>query len=553
MMAFFDSLVQREIEGWSSEESVSSEVSANGYGETVQDVLPSASSDSESVRSDSRVTELQALAAAYVEALEGQVNDAPDQSADAEQSQPVEAQNRISQLIARKRAQLMRLARGHSHVSEPAEALRTANKKHKVRMLMIGSGHITDSSDSGRDISVSIQDTTDSEDDVLNDKAKKRFSGIVKKENVTEHQNGKTSASTSKTLKKSETKSSTENRKRRMRYMLAFSESSDDEVGWKPSPKRRKLWNEAKTSKAKSSDSDAVSAPEVSGDDVRRASEPHLNGGNENCQSKLTKKVKRLRKRRGKQNESENGTVLEDSDSNTSSDSTLCRKKKSERRISSYHDRHAQASSRSKSVKNSTVGKWNGKHKCDGVEKTMIETSSSSSDNDQENCSHKIPKTDRDKVPNSTNPEALAKLKVSYARSFHCNKSVTKDKCDNSHSNNNNNEYVNGSETVISPGLPSPVTPNMNQYSQSVPDMETPDSGIIMAQCSSAGSLESRTAFSSRPGSSTGTLNSPHVIATDNDGSDDPDWVIFKRFKSRLDRTRRNYRNHIGDTDSDSN
>jgi hypothetical protein len=51
MMAFFDSLVQREIEGWSSEESVSSEVSANGYGETVQDVVPSASSDSESVRS----------------------------------------------------------------------------------------------------------------------------------------------------------------------------------------------------------------------------------------------------------------------------------------------------------------------------------------------------------------------------------------------------------------------------------------------------------------------------------------------------------------------
>jgi hypothetical protein len=421
-------------------------------------------------------------------------------------------------------------------------------------MLMIGSGHITDSSDSGRDVSMSVQDTTDSEDDMINDKAKKRFSGIGRKENVTEYQNGKTSASSSKALKKSETKSSTENKKRRMRYMLAFSESSDDEVGWKPSPKRRKLWNEAKTSEAKSSDTDAVSAPEVSGDDMRSASEPHLNGGNENCQSKLTKKVKRLRKRRGQQNESENGTVLEDSDSNTSNDATVCRTKKSERRISSYHDRHAQGSSTSKSsVKNSTVGKWNGKHKCDGDEKTMIETSSYSSDNDQENCSHKIPKTNRDKVPNSTHPEALAKLKVSYARSFNCNKSVAKDKCDNSRSNNNNNECVNGSEPVISPSLPSPVTPTISHYSQSVPDMETPDSGIVMAQCSSAGSLESRSAFSSRPGSSTGTLNSPHVIATDNDGSDDPDWVIFKRFKSRLDRTRRNYRNHIGDSDSDSN
>jgi hypothetical protein len=54
-MAFFDSLVQREIEGWSSEESVSSEVSAAGYAETVQDSLRSPSSDSESVHSGKRV------------------------------------------------------------------------------------------------------------------------------------------------------------------------------------------------------------------------------------------------------------------------------------------------------------------------------------------------------------------------------------------------------------------------------------------------------------------------------------------------------------------
>jgi len=440
----------------------------------------------------------------------------------------------------------MRLARGHSQVSEPSESLRTATK-HKVRMLMISSGHITDSSDSGRDVTMNIEDTTDSEDDVIKDKAKKRLSGVVKKENATEYQNGKTCASTSKILKKSETKSSIENRKRRMRYMLAFSESSDDEVGWKPSTKRRKLWNEAKTSQGKSSDTEAVSAPEVSG------SEPHLNGGNENCQSKVTKKVKRLRKRRGKQNESENGTLLEDSDSNTSNDSTLYRTNKSERRVSSYHDRHAQESSTSKLVTNNTFGKWNGEHLCDVDEETVLETSSYSSDNDQENFSHKIPTTNRDKVPNSTNPEALAKLKVSYARNFNCNKSVTKDKCDNSHSNKNNNEYVNGSGTVISPSLPSPSTPNINQYSQSVTDMETPDSGIIMPQCSSTGSVESRSAFGSRPCSSTGTLNSSLAVATDNDGSDDPDWVIFKRFKSRLDRNRRNYRNHVGDSDSDSN
>jgi hypothetical protein len=58
MMAFFDSLVQREIEGWSSEDSASSEVSATGYAETVQDGLPSLSSDSESVQSGKRVSTL---------------------------------------------------------------------------------------------------------------------------------------------------------------------------------------------------------------------------------------------------------------------------------------------------------------------------------------------------------------------------------------------------------------------------------------------------------------------------------------------------------------
>jgi hypothetical protein len=58
MMAFFESLVQREIEGWSSEESVSSEVSATGYAETVQDALNSPSSDSESVHSGKRVKTL---------------------------------------------------------------------------------------------------------------------------------------------------------------------------------------------------------------------------------------------------------------------------------------------------------------------------------------------------------------------------------------------------------------------------------------------------------------------------------------------------------------
>ncbi|XP_069682679.1 DDB1- and CUL4-associated factor 5 isoform X2 [Periplaneta americana] len=552
MMAFFDSLVQREIEGWSSEESVSSEVSATGYAETVQDPLPSPSSDSESIRS------------------------APDQNAETERSEPVEAQNRISQLIARKRAQLMRLARTRSQGDDASETLRTKSKKRrdrKARMLMLGSGHSTDSSDSGREVAANKEDSVDSEDDVINDKVRRRLGSTLKKNSVGSYQNGKTGASSSsKPSKKIETKSSSDCRKRRMKYMLAFSESSDDE-SWKPSPKRKKLWNQTKSTETKSSDTDAVGASEVSGE-MQSESEPQLNGGNENGQNKLIKKIKRLRKHRGKQNESENATVAEDSDSNsnTSSDSVWCRTKRSERR-SSYHDRTTQSSSTSKAVKNGLVGKWNGKNRCDGHEKKLIETSSDSSDNGQENFNHKISLINKDnKVPISTSPEALAKLKIPYSRSFNYNNSVSKeqkDECDSSSSdvgnsnisNNNNNEYVNGSGAAVSPrceiSLSNPATPNMKQCNRSLLHIETPDSGIVIAPCSSAGSLESSSTFNSRPGSSSGIhhveSNSSHLVgsgATDNDGSDGPDWLILKQFKNRLNRARRNYRNHIGDSDS---
>lgn len=451
----------------------------------------------------------------------------------------------------------MRLARTRSQVDDLPETTRSTNRKNKAKSLILDSGQNTDSSESGRDITVNREDTADSEDDVANNKAKQTLCGVAKKESVTGYQNGKTSASSSKTSKKSDTKSCNENRKRRLKYMLAFSESSDEEVVWKPSPKRKKLWNEAKNSEAKSSDTDGVGTSEVSGDELQSEPEPQLNGGNENSQSKLSKKVKRLRKRRGKLNESENGTVLDGSDSDTSSDSVWYVTKTFETRNSSLIDRPSQLSTISKPVRNNTVRKWNGKHKRDGHKKTLIETSSDSSDNDEGNFSHKIPLRNKDnKVPNPANPEALAKLKVSYARSFNCNKSVIKDNCDNSASNNNktNTEYVNNGGTVISPSLPSPSTPDIERHNRSLLDVETPDSGIVTAPCSSTGSLESSCVFSSRPDSSSGNhhveSSSSHVTATDHDGSDDPDWMIFKRFKSRLDRARRNYRNFIGDSDS---
>ncbi|KAJ4447514.1 hypothetical protein ANN_09521 [Periplaneta americana] len=130
-----------------------------------------------------------------------------------------------------------------------------------------------------------------------------------------------------------------------------------------------------------------------------------------------------------------------------------------------------------------------------------------------------------------------------------------KDECDSSSSdvgnsnisNNNNNEYVNGSGAAVSPrceiSLSNPATPNMKQCNRSLLHIETPDSGIVIAPCSSAGSLESSSTFNSRPGSSSGIhhveSNSSHLVgsgATDNDGSDGPDWLILKQFKNRLNR-----------------
>ncbi|PSN32328.1 hypothetical protein C0J52_17634 [Blattella germanica] len=519
---------QREIEGWSSEESVSSELSASAFdGAAYHDNLERLQS--------------------YKPLLQHMLR---------RNDEPVEAQNRISQLIAKKRAQLMRLARTRSQAGDSSETVRTGRKKQKefsARWENVS----TDGSDSGREVTVNKDDSPDSDDEeAVVDKKRRKLSSSSKKNSSSSSRNGKLRSSTPKQSKKADKKSNSESRKRRVKYMLAFSESSDeDDENWKLSLKRKKLWNQSKNTEAteaKSSDTDAVS--EASGEEVQdnvssSESEPYVNEDNAKKHKKSTKKVKRLRKRRGKQSESENGVVLNDSDSNTSSEPVWYKSKRTERKNSS------QSSTKNIPIKKNKMKMWNGKHKTEGRSKTLIETSSDSSENDEQNHSHKIPLRNKDnKVPNATYPEALSKLKVSQTKNVNYNCSVTTEQKDNSSesddrdttiNNNNNNDFVVNSVVV------SPVTPTIKHCNRSANDTETPDSGIAMVACSSVGS---NSTFNSRPGSSSSNINGESQAhgegAPGNDGSDDSEWMIFKRFKSRFDRARRNYRNHIGDTDS---
>ena len=469
---------------------------------------------------------------------------APEQNnADTERPQPVEAQNRISQLIARKRAQLLRLARLRSQVdhetqTDSSRIGRKNPKELQSRKLMLG----TDSSDSGREVTMNKEDS-DTDNDIVIDtkKKKKKLSTVSKKENATSCPNGNCAPSSSKSCRKTSRKASSNNRKRRMKYMLAFSESSDDDEddnemkSWGPSLKKRKLWNKNKNSEVKSSDTDAGGVSEASAEDVQgnissSESDTYLNSGNEKKQNKSVKKVKRLRKRREKQSESENGTVLDDSDSNSSSEPVWCKTKRTDKKSS------VQPNTPRLTIKNNKVRKWIGK-----VKFTQIETSSDSSDNSQIDYVHKISLRNKDsKVPNTSHLEALTKLKVSHTKLFNCTNGVPPNQNDDINNSESDDRKSNNNGSGV-------ITPNIKHCT----DMKTPDSGIVMAPCSSAGSMESGSNYNSRPGSSSGN---GHAVSRDcdanNDASDDPDWLIFKKIKSRLDRANRNYRNHIGDSES---
>ncbi|KAF4528141.1 hypothetical protein B566_EDAN011157 [Ephemera danica] len=134
MMAFFDSLVQREIEGWSSEDSVHSVRSlplqgspSEGSALIDQNWSPSTTS------SDS---DPDAAATAFVRALQekhlkknSNSTTSPTEASSSSNPEP----NRITQLIAKKRAQLMRLAKAKMRYDQK-EAKKSTKRPTKLKL-----------------------------------------------------------------------------------------------------------------------------------------------------------------------------------------------------------------------------------------------------------------------------------------------------------------------------------------------------------------------------------------------------------------------------------
>merc|ERR1719397_37143 len=116
MMAFFDSLVQREIEGWDS----SSEDESGGDGGLRSDLSSGSDSDSSSSSEPDSSSRLAgALSSPGREEVFSGGSPAPAASHSQGTQTPVQSpQNIISDLIARKRGQLLRRARGREGMVE---------------------------------------------------------------------------------------------------------------------------------------------------------------------------------------------------------------------------------------------------------------------------------------------------------------------------------------------------------------------------------------------------------------------------------------------------
>nr|CAD7451853.1 unnamed protein product [Timema tahoe] len=529
MMAFFDSLVQREIEGWSSEDSVSSELSTSVFTEIVQEAARSSSSDSESVRTDTQETELQALAAAYVESLEdftsrmGRAHSSIN--LELEPYRSAEAQNRISQLIAKKRTQLIRLARCRSQADDSDQPTPSTSKTRKTEHMT----HIsTDSSDSGREnkaISVEKPDDT-------NSNPSKKIQRSSKWRNLSNNNSAETAGASGSHTRNVETRNSGhESRKRRMKFMLACSESSDDE--WWPANKRKLWWKKNKGKRDNSSDSDVATLPtERVGDSLLKVDSSSDSGTDTAKKKSLKRNTRILMKSDETDSESNNSTkdgssLRKHNKVNTHEDSKTKGKKLSRRKRSNRsNNENALTSLNHKYVTEDKALTGSGE------ETDPISSSSAAFRNRNTN-----------KVPTSTNKEALVALSATNGRSW-CH--------ENGNLNNAEDCLSSGSEEIIPTfSHASLMTPNGKQCNES---LDTPDSGIVMAAGSSSGSRGSRES-DSRPGSS----SENHHVKENNshsngnglrDSLDPSDWYVFSRYKERVNRICRNYRNRIGDSDS---
>ncbi|CAG2053544.1 unnamed protein product, partial [Timema podura] len=576
MMAFFDSLVQREIEGWSSEDSVSSELSTSVFTEIVQEAARSSSSDSESVRTDTQETELQALAAAYVESLEdftsrigrvkykgargeevgiglvssGEMRDVgggdcfgfrlgpgfgvlttaeyqahSSINLELEPYRSAEAQNRISQLIAKKRTQLIRLARCRSQADDSDQPTPSTSRTRKTEHMT----HIsTDSSDSGREnkaISVEKPDDT-------NSNPSKKIQRSSKWRNLSNNNSAETAGASGSHTRNVETRNSGhESRKRRMKFMLACSESSDDE--WWPANKRKLWWKKNKAKRDNSSDSDVATLPTESVGDSLLKVDSSSDSGTDTAKKKSLKRNTRILMKSDETDSESNNSTKDDSSLrkhnkvNIHEDSKTKGKKLSRRKRSNRsNNENALTSLNHKYVTEDKALTGSGE------ETDPISSSSAAFRNRNTN-----------KVPTSTNKEALVALSATNGRSW-CH--------ENGNLNNAEDCLSSGSEEIIPTfSHASLMTPNGKQCNES---LDTPDSGIVMAAGSSSGSRGSRES-DSRPGSS----SENHHVKENNshsngnglrDSLDPSDWYVFSRYKERVNRICRNYRNRIGDSDS---
>lgn len=135
------------------------------------------------------------------------------------------SQNRISQLIARKRAQLMKLAK----TRESKE--RNRRKRTKRNGVLKTS---SDSNNSGPDTKVQDVDTSDS-DDVLRKHKYRRF-GVMNGNGNMSNGNGASKSKSRFDYKREN------NRKRRVKYMLVYSDSSEEEVDDAKNKSIKQLW-----------------------------------------------------------------------------------------------------------------------------------------------------------------------------------------------------------------------------------------------------------------------------------------------------------------------
>lgn len=553
MMAFFDSLVQREIEGWISDEIHSSDVSTTAY------AVASSQSDSESAFTGSPVNNLE-----------------------NNESEPQEAQNRISQLIARKRSQLLRHAKSQN--SEETSRLKKSGRHHGRFMNTFHTppgGFVSDTSDSEASVATKRLRTTENDE-----KYRKKYSkGIDSRKNGSLFHNTKYKISVSKAKSKRELKNNCDIRKHRLKYMIAYSDSSDDnnnnnnnnddddddddiddddddddnndvdkrennvdndnddgdddeyEGTWQP---RRKVWTKTVKRTKKSSSLENQKCDSTSKKTITAVPSEASTSSvqfSDISSNRIRKFYRKRRKLHGEKKRKINFDILETSSSGDPDTGNFDP-------LMSSCDRKSECS-KNESLEQESSGNI--------VNHSQDSTFDSNFEDEQKDNSVSLVSeadlTGKQKVPTSKTNGALISVSVPYGRCFeptgvNCSKSEV--------SNVNLNKNYSGSSAasnLASENASVYSTPNGKQSNHSTEEYETPDSGIILKECTSTGSATSVQDVSQPSCSSNDSV--PGQEASQSTGSRIADWTVFKKFRIKnRDRIRRNFRSRRDDSES---